>query len=62
MIEVVVSFISGIIIKWLYDLTTNIKLSKTTLVKRIDSYFTKVDKNNDDEISLLELIKFIKKG
>lgn len=61
MIEIVLSFISGIIIKSLYDLLANVKVTKSFLTKKVEQYFQELDLNDDDKLSLIELIKYLRK-
>lgn len=61
MIEIVLSFICGIIIKSLYDLLANVKVTKSFLKKKVDDYFLEIDLNDDDKLSLIELIKYLRR-
>lgn len=62
MLEIVASFIIGVIIKTLYDWTSVVKVKRSDLEEKLKDYFSKFDLNDDDVITLKELIKFIKKG
>ena len=62
MIELVYSFVLGIIVKFLYDVATNVKVSKNLLYKFITLYYDKLDLNNDDSVSLYEIVKFIRRN